>query len=330
MTPHQKRILSPIAQRMAGDRRVRNLAQPTIDAYTYHVERFAKHFGKPLDELGPDEIRQYQLHLIEVRHASWSSFNQAVCGLRFLYHITLPRPWVVQQIPFGKRPKQLPAVLGSDEVSRLIACVPTLKHRTLLLTLYAAGLRLSEATQLQVADIDSSRMQLNIRRGKGSKQRLVPLSPRLLTELREYWKQTRPTTFLFAGKTPDVPLANDTVQKACKLAAALARIPKHVTPHTLRHSYATGLLEAGVDLLTIGRLLGHKSFLTTMIYLHVRQPHLASVPSPLDWLPVRQCPRWIDPNQGPSSSVSANNGSPRNPQPARADQPPSDPAKPST
>ena len=329
MTPHQRRTLSPISQRMAGDMLVRNLAQRTIDTYTYHVERFAKHFGKPLDQLGPEEIRSYQLHLIEVKKASWSSFNQAVCGLRFLYHVTLPRPWVVQHIPFGKRPKKLPSVLGSEEVSRLIACVPTLKHRTVLLTLYAAGLRLSEATHLQVADIDSQRMLLNIRQGKGSKQRLVPLSPRLLQELRGYWKQTRPTTFLFAGKTPDVPLANDTVQKACKLAAALARIPKHVTPHTLRHSYATGLLEAGVDLLTIGRLLGHKSFTTTMIYLHVRRPHLESTPSPLDWLPVRQCPRWVHPNPEPSSSEPANHDPGQGPQPARPDQPESNPSPPS-
>jgi site-specific recombinase XerD len=328
-THHQKRSLSPIAQRMAEDMRVRNLAQRTIDSYTYHVERFSRHFGRPLDQLGPEEIRQFQLHLIEVRKASWSAFNQAVCGLRFLYHITLPRPWVVQQIPFGKRPKQLPTVLGSDEVSRLIACVPTLKHRTVLLTLYAAGLRLSEATQLQVVDIDSSRMQLNIRRGKGSKQRLVPLSPRLLTALREYWKQTRPTTFLFAGKTPDVPLANDTVQKACKLAATLARIPKHVTPHTLRHSYATGLLEAGVDLLTISRLLGHRSFLTTMVYLHVRQPHLESVPSPLDWLPVRQCPRWADPTQPTPSRGPGGQEPPQDTPPTGPNPPPHDPQRPS-
>ena len=134
MTPYQKRILSPITLRMAGDMRVRNLAPRTIDTYTYHFERFAKLFGKPLDVLGPEEIREYQLHLIEVKHASWSSFNQAVCGLRFLDHVTLPRPWVVQHIPFGKRPRRLPAVLGSEEVSRLIACVPHPKHRMLLLT----------------------------------------------------------------------------------------------------------------------------------------------------------------------------------------------------
>lgn len=324
---HQKRFLSPIAQRMAEDMRIRNMALRTIDAYTYHAERFSKHFGRPLDELGPEEIRQFQLYLIEVKNASWSSFNQAVCGLRFLYHVTLPRPWVVQQIPFGKRPKKLPAVLGPEEVTRLLACVPVFKHRTVLLTQYAAGLRLSEATHLQVSDIDSGRMQINIRHGKGSKQRLVPLSPRLLGELREYWKQTRPTgSYLFSGKTPDVPLANDTVQRACKLAATLARIPKRVTPHTMRHSYATGLLEAGVDLLTISRLLGHCSFVTTMVYLHVRQPHLQSTPSPLDWLPVRQCPRWADPTQ-PSSSADPTDSS-TNPPPG-PDQGPTSPDRPS-
>ncbi len=316
MTPHQKRTLSPITQRMAGDMLVRNLAQRTIDTYTYHVERFAKHFGKPLDQLGPEEIREYQLHLVEVKKASWSQFNQAVCGLRFLYHVTLPRPWVVQHIPFGKRPKKLPSVLGSEEVSRLIACVPYLKHRTVLLTLYAAGLRVTEATQLQVVDIDSQRMQLKVMHGKGNKQRLVPLSPRLLQELRSYWKQVRPTTFLFPGRTLDVPLSSATIQKACKMGAALARINKPVTPHTLRHSYATGLLEAGVDLLTIGRLLGHSSFTTTMIYLHVRRPHLESTPSPLDWLPVRQCPQWVD----PSSGEAWNREPPRSPNPAREDQ----------
>jgi len=324
MTPYQKRTLSPITQRMAGDMLVRNLSPRTIDAYTYHVERFAKHFGKTLDQLGPEEIRSYQLHLIEVRKASWSSFNQAVCGLRFLYAVTLPRPWVVQQIPFGKRPKKLPSVLGSEEVSRLLPCVPLLKHRIVLLTLYAAGLRLSEATHLRVGDIDGQRMQMHITNGKGRKERLVPISPRLLQELREYWKHDRPANFLFPGKTPDVPLSNATVQKACKLAAALARLNKPVTPHTLRHSYATGLLEAGVDLLTIGRLLGHKSFTTTMVYLHVRRPHLDSAPSPLDWLPVRQCPRWLESASEATSNSPSTEVPPARQTPERPEQPESD------
>jgi site-specific recombinase XerD len=326
MTPYQKRTLSPIAQRMAGDMCVRNLSQRTIDAYTYHVERFGRFFDKPLDQLGPEEIRTYQLHLIEVRKASWSAFNQAVCGLRFLYRVTLPRPWVVQQVPFGKRPKRLPTVLGSEEVSQLLACVPLLKHRTILLTLYAAGLRLSEASHLRLADIHGPRMQIHITNGKGRKERLVPISPRLLHELREYWKADRPCNYLFPGKTEDVPLSSATVQKACKLAAALAGIHKLVTPHTLRHSYATGLLEAGVDLLTISRLLGHSSFITTMVYLHVRRPHLDSTPSPLDWLPVRQCPRWLDPNQAPSPNPPGDSEPPTNSKPKPTDPPESGPA----
>ncbi len=173
----------------------------------------------------------------------------------------------------------------------------------------AAGLRLGEATSLTIPDIDSQRMLLQIRCAKGQKDRLVPLSPRLLSALREYWKQVRSPHYLFPGKTHEVPLSSTTIQKMCKQAALKAGLRKHVTPHTLRHSYATGLLEAGVDLLTIGRLLGHKSFMTTMIYLHVRRPHLDSTPSPIDWLPVRQLPGWTQPdrnNQEPNNQESNN------------------------
>jgi len=300
MTPFRKR-LTPLTRRMAQDMQIRNLAPNTIDSYTWHVDKFVSHFGKPAEELGPEEIRQYQLHLIQEKKVGWSSFNQAVCGLRFLYRFTVPREWHVQMIPFGKRPRKLPDVLGQPEVERLLECVHYPKHRVALLTLYAAGLRLSEGLNLKVADIDSTRMLLKVTYGKGAKQRLVPLSPRLLAVLREYWKLARPTSFLFPGKTAGVPLSSTTVQKACKLATRQAGILKEVTPHTLRHSYATGLLEAGVDLLTIGKLLGHKSFTTTLIYLHVRRPHLNSTPSPIDWLPVRQCPRWVDPSDSPPS-----------------------------
>jgi site-specific recombinase XerD len=187
----------------------------------------------------------------------------------------------------------------------LIECATNLKHRTVLLTLYAAGLRLSEALHLQAPDIDSKRMQLRVRHGKGSKQRLVPLSPRLLDALRAYWKQERPPTYLFPGKTSATPLSSTTVQKACQLAARQAGIQPRVSPHTLRHSFATGLLEAGVDLLTIGQLLGHSSFTTTLVYLHVRRPHLQSTPSPLDWLPVRQCPKWQLPDDRRETKASS-------------------------
>jgi len=205
-------------------------------------------------------------------------------------------------IPFGKKPKTLPTVLSGTEVHRFLKCIQPLKHRTVLTTLYAAGLRLSEALHLRVAHIDSQRMQLLVAHGKGNKQRLTPLSPRLLETLRQYWLETRPVSYLFPGKTGDRPLHSGAIQKICKKAAQQAGLNKRVTPHTMRHSYATGLLEAGVDLLTIGQLLGHRSFSSTLIYLHVRRPYLQSTPSPLDWLPVDQCPQWMRTQVPPSDS----------------------------
>ena len=295
MTPYRKRKTEATGP-MAHDMQVRGFAERTIDSYTYHVDRFCKHFGKRPEDLGPEQIREFQLWMLNVNESSWSQFNQAVCALRFLYSVTIPRDWVVTMIPYGKRSKKLPTVLSQAEVHDLIQCVTHIKHRTLMLTLYAAGLRIGEATNLKLRDVDSERMQLKVTRGKGDKQRYVPLSPKLLQELRAYWRDCKPNDFLFPGKTPNQPLNSAVIQKACKLAAAQARITKPVTPHTLRHSYATGLLEAGVDLMVISRLLGHSSFLTTMVYLHCRQEHLGSAPSPADWLPVRQCPRWTVPD----------------------------------
>jgi integrase len=247
----------------------------------------------------------------------WGDFNQAVCGLRFLYEITLSKPWAVRHIPFGKRPKKLPTVLSDQEASRLLQCVKNPKYRAVLLTCYAAGLRLAEATHLRIPDIDGQRAQIRITNGKGRKERVVPASPRLLQELREYWKLQRPGNYLFPGKTADVPLSGTTVQKACKLAVAKAGINKDVTPHTLRHSYATGMLEAGVDLLTISKLLGHSSFATTTIYLHVRRQHFDRLPSPIDWLPVRQSPQWAERSEAPATPDTATPG-PTPPTPGNA------------
>jgi site-specific recombinase XerD len=261
------------------------------------VACFAKHFGRSPDQLGPEEVRQYQVHLVQEKKASWTSFNQAVCALRFLYRTTLPRDWHVSQIPFAKKPKVLPVVLAPEEVSRLLACARPLQPRVLLTTIYSAGLRLEEATHLRVNDIDSARMLLRVAHGKGAKERLVPLSPRLLEELRAYWRIRRPKTWLFPGGKPDAPLNACTVQKACQRAMKDCGLTKRTTPHTLRHSFATHLLESGVDLLAIQRLLGHRSFSTTLIYLHVRRPHLESIASPLDWLPVEQCPRFAPPTK---------------------------------
>ena len=284
--------MTDLRRRMTEDMQVRNFSPRTIACYTYHVACFAKYFNRSPAKLGPEETRQYQVYLVTEKKSSWTSFNQAVCALRFLYRTTLGQDWTVKQIPFAKQPKTLPVVLAPEEVSKLLACVHPLKSRVLLTTLYSAGLRLEEGTHLKVADIDSARMLLRVACGKGAKERLAPLSPRLLRELRAYWRIARPRTWLFPGRKPDKPLSAGTVQNACQRAVRECGWTKHVTPHTLRHSFATHLLEAGVDLLTIQRLLGHRSFSTTLIYLHVRRQHLESVSSPLDWLPVEQCPRF--------------------------------------
>lgn len=296
MTPYQRRP-SALTVRLAEDMRIRNLSPRTIDAYTFHAERFADFIEKPLDLATPEDVRAFQLYLIDTKKLAYSSFNQAVCALRFLYTHTIRVDWPVAMVPYGKRPKTLPVVLGRQEVNELLQCTTNLKHRTFLTTLYATGMRFSEAANLQVADIDSQRMQIRILHGKGAKQRQVPLSPRLLAELRTYWKQYKPGSLMFPGNSADKTYADTSIQKAIKTAAAAANIQKNVTPHTLRHSYATGLLEAGVDLLTISRLLGHACFATTMIYLHCRQEHLGSAPSPLDWLPVKQLPTYQAPEE---------------------------------
>lgn len=300
MTPHQKRPC-PLTIRLAEDMKIRHLAHRTIDSYTYHVGKFADFIAKPLDGATPEDVRAFQLHLIEERKLAYSTFNQAVCALRFLFTHTIRVSWPVTMVPFGKRPKTLPVVLGRQEVDELLRCTENLKQRTFLTALYATGMRFSEAANLKVTDIDSQRMQLRILHGKGNKQRQVPLSPRLLSELRSYWKAYKPGSLLFPGKSPEKTYCDTSIQLAIKQSAKKANIQKNVTPHTLRHSYATGLLEAGVDLLTISRLLGHASFTTTMVYLHCRREHLGSTPSPLDWLPVRQLPTYQPPEEHPPS-----------------------------
>ena len=312
MTPYRNRTCK-ITQRLAEDLMIRNMADTTVDAYTYHVRRFAIFIKKPLDKVTPEDVRAFQLHLIQDKQIAYSTFNQAVCALRFFYRHTQPMPWPVTMMPFGKRPKTLPTVLSRNEIGQLFQCTPNLKHRTFLMTLYSGGLRLSEAANLMIADIDSDRMMLRVAQGKGKKERFVPLSPRLLEQLRTYWKQYRPPTLLFPGKTPTKIYADTTIRKVMKVAAQKAGIKKRVYPHVLRHSYATGLLEAGVDLLTISKLLGHASFITTMIYLHCRRENLNSIPSPLDWLPVRQLPTYLPPEENELRNESAKQDQPPKP-----------------
>jgi site-specific recombinase XerD len=291
--------MTPLRQRFIDDLRLRNYARRTISTYVSQVAAFARHFGRSPEVLGPEQVRAYQLHLLH-RQVSWSTFNQTVCALRFLYGTTLGRAEQVPLIPFGKRPKTLPTVLSPEEVLRLIAAAPAGRDRVLLQLAYGCGLRLGELLHLRVRDIDSARMVIHVRQGKGSKDRLVPLSRRLLEELRGYWRRYRPDRWLFPGKQPDGGMSGSNVQRRFSRLVQRVGLSKHCTMHTLRHSYATHLLEAGVDLLTLKALLGHKSLETTARYVHVSTQRLQHTPSLLDLLVVPRPaePTWVG-SEGP-------------------------------
>jgi integrase/recombinase XerD len=276
--------MTPLRQKMIEDLRIRNYSPETIDTYVRRVAAFAQYFGKSPEHLGPPHIRQYQVHLLEEIRASWPVFNQTVCALRFLYKKTLGKHWIIEHIPFPKQPKKLPVVLSPKEVGRLLAAVRALKQRTALETIYATGLRISEATHLRVPDIDSQRMVLRVVAGKGRKDRYVPLSPTLLAKLRQYWKVYRPAHWLFPGSSPKKPLSTSSIQRALSLATKKAKIKKRVRPHTLRHCFATHFLEAGVDLRTIQLLLGHDSLKTTAVYLHIATKSLQDATGSRDLL----------------------------------------------
>jgi integrase/recombinase XerD len=275
--------MTPLRQRFIDDLRLRNYAPTTIDTYVGCLVRFSRHFGRSPDGLGAEEIRAFQLELLR-RGVSWSLYNQTACAMRFFYRTTLGRPELVEMIPFGKKPKTLPVVLGPEEVLRFLDAAPRGRDRVLLQTAYACGLRIGELIRLKVADIDSARMVIAVRQGKGRKDRLVPLSPRLLEVLRIYWEHDRPKGWLFPGEDPERPLHSSSVQRICQNLVARLRLSKRVTPHTLRHSFATHMLEAGVDLRTLQAILGHSDLATTAHYLHVETARLRGVPALLDRL----------------------------------------------
>jgi site-specific recombinase XerD len=278
--------MTPLRQRFIDDLRIRNLSPKTIEAYVAGVARFARHFGRSPDQLGPEEVRAFQLELIG-RGVSWSLFNQTVCALRFLYRVTLRRPEQLPFIPFGKRPRVLPRVLSGEEVVRFFAAAEPGRDRVLFQVAYACGLRLGELLHLQVTDVDSGRMVVLVRQGKGGKDRLVPLSARLLDELRTYWANDRPRPWLFPGglrRRSPRPLCAATVQRLCQAVVGRAGLGARISPHTFRHSYATHVLEAGVDLVTLQAILGHTSVQTTAHYLHVSTHRLRQTPSLLDLL----------------------------------------------
>jgi len=280
--------MTQLRQRYIEDLRLRNYSPKTLQYYVYCVSQFARYFNKSPVELGPEHIREYQLHLLEKKKSSWAFFNQTVCALRFLYGITLGKDWVVTRIPFPRRERKLPVVLSQSEVVQFLAAVRKLKYRVALTTAYAAGLRLSEIRSLKVSDIDSKRMTIHIRQGKGLKDRYVMLSPKLLDLLRQYWQAQRPTTWLFPGKTKQHQLNEGVLQDVARRARQRSGLKKKITTHTLRHCFATHLLEAGTDIKTIQMLLGHANLQTTVQYVHISQRALAAVRSPFDELPEPQ------------------------------------------
>jgi site-specific recombinase XerD len=261
--------MNALRQRMIEDLRVRNYSPNTISTYVRHVASFASYFGKSPDLLGPEHVRDYQLFLVKKRRASWTVFNQTVCALRFFYQITLGREESVEHIAYPRRERKLPVVLSIGELRAFFEVVKNLKHRTMLMTMYAAGLRVSEAANLCVDDIDSERMLIRIRQAKGKRDRYVPLSSSLLALLREYWTAYKPKSWLFPGRPSDRLISARAVQMACSRARRKAGLSKPVTTHTMRHCFATHLLEAGTDLPTIQLLLGHRSLSSTATYLHV-------------------------------------------------------------
>jgi integrase/recombinase XerD len=277
--------MTALRSRMIDDMTLRNLSPGTIDAYVCAVARFARYFNTPPDQLGPEHIREYFLHLIRERRISLSSYNQARAALRFFFGITLGRDCTIE--PFGavRQRHKLPIVLSADEVAEFFHAIPNIKHRTILMTAYSAGLRVSDVTQLRVADIDSRRMVIRIVQAKGRKDRDVMLSPRLLTMLRLYWKAVRPRgEYLFPGNRPNRHISSDAVWAVCRKARQRAGLNKPISVHTLRHSFATHMLEGGADLPTIQVLLGHSSIRTTAKYIHIATAVIAKTQSPFDRL----------------------------------------------
>jgi integrase/recombinase XerD len=294
---HKEPIMTTLRQRMTEDMRIRNLALNTQTCYLQQVSLFARHFDKSPEYLGPEEIRAYQVYLTEEKKLAPGSVLIAVAALRFLYKISLKREWPFDEvIPAPKKPQKLPIILSPEEVLQFLGCVASMKHRAILTVCYAAGLRISEAVSLKPTDIDSKRMVIRVDQGKGQKDRYVMLSPKLLINLREWWRMAKPHDWLFPGDIQGRHISKDAVEQICQKTHRLCHIPKPITPHSLRHAFAVHLLEQGVDVRTIQLLLGHRSLATTARYLRVATSKVCSATSPLDLLPH---PVPIEPKPAP-------------------------------
>jgi site-specific recombinase XerD len=275
--------ISPLRQRMLDDMKFRNMSPSTQKVYTYAVANFSAFHGRSPDKLGIEQVREYRLHLMS-RGLKAASINPIIGALRFFYGTTLGQKQVAEQIPYGRIEDTLPAVLAQDEVVRFLKAVTDLKMRTAFITIYAAGLRVSEAVKLTADDIDSARMVLVIRQAKGRKDRYVMLSEQLLAILRAYWKRAHLQHLLFPGPDPSRPITTRSVERACRKAAEAAGLDRSITVHTLRHSFATHLLEQGVDIHVIQDLLGHRNIATTTRYARVAINTIRQIQSPLELL----------------------------------------------
>jgi integrase/recombinase XerD len=279
--------MTSLRQRMTEDMQVRNLAVNTQMSYLQQVSQFARYFHKSPELLGPEDIRAYQVYLTNEKKLAPSSILTAVAALRFVYKVSLKKHWPFEDvIPAPHKPQKLPVILSPEEVLQFLDCVRNRKHRTILTTCYAAGLRISEAVCLTAPNIDSARMVIRVVQGKGQKDRYVMLSPKLLQILRDWWRAAKPEPWLFPGDIPGQHISTDAVEQACQKARRRCPIPKPTTPHSLRHAFAVHLLESGTDVRTIQLLLGHRSLATTARYLRIATTKVCSTSSPLDLLPA--------------------------------------------
>jgi integrase/recombinase XerD len=281
--------ISPLRQRMIDDMTFRNMSPSTHKVYTYAVANFSTFHGRSPDKLGIEDVREYRLHLI-ARGLKANSINPIIGALRFFYGTTLGRKDIADQLPFARKEDTLPAVLSQDEVLRLLKAESNLKMRTAYTAIYAAGLRVSEVVALTIKDIDSTRKVIHIRQAKGRKDRYVMLSEQLLIILRDYWRRTHPPHWLFPGPNQSRPVTTRSVQRAFRNAADAAGLDDNVTVHTLRHSFATHLLEQGVDIRVIQDLLGHRNINTTTRYARVAVNMIRQVESPLEALRMELVP----------------------------------------
>ena len=277
--------MSTLREQMVADLQLRGITPRTQKEYLREVSNLAKYYNKSPQDLGEKEVKEYLVHMLKDRGISVGTYRTYVAGIKFLYTTTLDRPEVVEKIKYPKSTHKLPEVLDLSEIKALLSVMDNLKHRALLTMTYSAGLRASEVARLRVSDIDSKRMMVRVQQGKGRKDRYSILSKTALECLREYYRQYRPSQWLFEGQSEDTHICYTSIRNIFREAKERAGITKPATPHTLRHSFATHLIEAGTSLHHVQLLMGHRSPSTTTVYLHVSRMNLAQVTSPLDTMP---------------------------------------------